>query len=346
MTRGLRHPAAARRRRARQRQPDAVRADLLRARRHRSLHDRGLGRVPGPLRRGQLHRQGHLRRRRVRGGAGGPLPGERAAQPRPVRGRRTRAPALCTDIELFDDYPSHYLAFASRQHRWVRGDWQIARWLWRTVPDASGRTVRNALPVICALEDLRQPAPQPARAIAGDPARRRLDGAAWWPAALDGGGAAGARVSDPASQLARSIVQPRRRACRCARHLAGRAPEPSSLTAQQAFCGSSLQLHQSVVDARRDRPHAVAPARHPAAPARVVDRRPPGARRTSTWRPCCGRCGSRPLLADRASRSSIVTVAPSDCCRPRCRSSSCGSSRRRSSYVTGRPAAASPRSRC
>src|SRR6185295_17387069 len=29
--------------------------------------------------------------------------------------------ALCTDIHVVDDYPSHYLAFAARQHRWVRG---------------------------------------------------------------------------------------------------------------------------------------------------------------------------------------------------------------------------------
>ncbi|HET9265663.1 MAG TPA: glucoamylase family protein, partial [Vicinamibacterales bacterium] len=55
---------------------------------------------------------------------------------------------LCTDIEVVDDYPAHYLAFAARQHRWVRGDWQIVRWLWRTVPDATGRVVRNTLPVI------------------------------------------------------------------------------------------------------------------------------------------------------------------------------------------------------
>ena len=55
--------------------------------------------------------------------------------------------ALCTDIQLVDDYPAHYLAFAARQHRWARGDWQIARWIWRTVPARDGRTVRNVLPV-------------------------------------------------------------------------------------------------------------------------------------------------------------------------------------------------------
>ena len=55
--------------------------------------------------------------------------------------------ALCTDIQLVDDYPAHYLAFAKRQHRWVRGDWQIARWVLGTVPAENGRQVRNVLPV-------------------------------------------------------------------------------------------------------------------------------------------------------------------------------------------------------
>ena len=66
---------------------------------------------------------------------------------------------LCTDIEVVDDYPSQYLAFAGRQHRWVRGDWQIARWLWPTVPDASGRTVPNRLSAISRwkiLDNLRR----------------------------------------------------------------------------------------------------------------------------------------------------------------------------------------------
>ena len=66
---------------------------------------------------------------------------------------------LCTDIDLVDDYPLNYLAFAARQHRWVRGDWQIARWLWRTVPDANGRKVPNRLPAIASwkiLDNLRR----------------------------------------------------------------------------------------------------------------------------------------------------------------------------------------------
>jgi cyclic beta-1,2-glucan synthetase len=56
--------------------------------------------------------------------------------------------ALLTDVALYDDYPSGYVAFAKRNHRWVRGDWQIARWLLPFVPDSDGRTVRNSLPMV------------------------------------------------------------------------------------------------------------------------------------------------------------------------------------------------------
>ncbi len=56
--------------------------------------------------------------------------------------------ALVTDIELLDDYPAYYDTYAKRQHRWTRGDWQIARWIFRTVPEEQGRKARNLLPAI------------------------------------------------------------------------------------------------------------------------------------------------------------------------------------------------------
>ena len=56
--------------------------------------------------------------------------------------------ALATDIELLDDYPASYDVYAKRQHRWTRGDWQILRWLFPTVPDADGRKTRNPLPLV------------------------------------------------------------------------------------------------------------------------------------------------------------------------------------------------------
>ena len=37
--------------------------------------------------------------------------------------------ALATDIELFDEFPSHYEAAAARQYRWARGDWQLLKWI-------------------------------------------------------------------------------------------------------------------------------------------------------------------------------------------------------------------------
>jgi cyclic beta-1,2-glucan synthetase len=55
--------------------------------------------------------------------------------------------ALVTDVEVVDDYPASVLAHARRQHRWVRGDWQILRWLFPWVPTRSGLT-RNRLPLI------------------------------------------------------------------------------------------------------------------------------------------------------------------------------------------------------
>src|SRR5208337_5279313 len=36
--------------------------------------------------------------------------------------------------------PSRVLSDASRRHRWIRGDWQIAAWLFRSAPDARGRS--------------------------------------------------------------------------------------------------------------------------------------------------------------------------------------------------------------
>jgi cyclic beta-1,2-glucan synthetase len=55
--------------------------------------------------------------------------------------------ALVSDIELVDDYPSSVLSHARRQHRWVRGDWQILFWLFPFVPSKRGLK-RNPVTVI------------------------------------------------------------------------------------------------------------------------------------------------------------------------------------------------------
>jgi cyclic beta-1,2-glucan synthetase len=41
---------------------------------------------------------------------------------------------LVTDIELFDDFPVRYHVYARREHRWIRGDWQLLPWLGRKAP--------------------------------------------------------------------------------------------------------------------------------------------------------------------------------------------------------------------
>lgn len=64
-----------------------------------------------------------------------------------IEGSYARA-GLVTDIEIIDDYPSHYSAHTRRKHRWVRGDWQIARWLFSDVPDESGKSVPNPINTI------------------------------------------------------------------------------------------------------------------------------------------------------------------------------------------------------
>jgi cyclic beta-1,2-glucan synthetase len=64
-----------------------------------------------------------------------------------IEGAYVRA-GLVTDIEVIDDYPSHYMAHTRRKHRWVRGDWQITRWLFNSVPDESGRLVPNPISTI------------------------------------------------------------------------------------------------------------------------------------------------------------------------------------------------------
>jgi cyclic beta-1,2-glucan synthetase len=52
---------------------------------------------------------------------------------------------LATDIELLDVFPNSYIAWWSRQHRWIRGDWQIIDWLKSCVPLGDGRMEPNPL---------------------------------------------------------------------------------------------------------------------------------------------------------------------------------------------------------
>ncbi|MEG9437619.1 glycosyl transferase [Edaphobacter sp. HDX4] len=75
-----------------------------------------------------------------------------------IEGAYARA-GLVSDIEVIDDYPSHYSAHMKRKHRWVRGDWQILRWLFNVVPDEYGKLVLNPISTISRwkiLDNLRR----------------------------------------------------------------------------------------------------------------------------------------------------------------------------------------------
>ena len=52
---------------------------------------------------------------------------------------------LVSDVQLFEKYPSSYLADMKRRHRWIRGDWQIGRWLFPFVPGPGKRVLKNPL---------------------------------------------------------------------------------------------------------------------------------------------------------------------------------------------------------
>ncbi|HSM30638.1 MAG TPA: cyclic beta 1-2 glucan synthetase, partial [Woeseiaceae bacterium] len=46
---------------------------------------------------------------------------------------------LLSDVHLYEEYPSSYIADVNRRHRWIRGDWQIAGWLLSRVPGPGAR---------------------------------------------------------------------------------------------------------------------------------------------------------------------------------------------------------------
>ena len=80
-----------------------------------------------------------------------------------IEGAYARA-GLVSDVELIDDYPSHYSAYNRRKHRWVRGDWQIVSWLFGSVPDESGRRVPNPISFLSRwkiLDNLRRSLVEP-----------------------------------------------------------------------------------------------------------------------------------------------------------------------------------------
>ena len=80
-----------------------------------------------------------------------------------IEGAYARA-GLVSDIEIIEDYPSHYSAYNRRKHRWLRGDWQVADWLASRVPGESENRVPNPISLISRwkiLDNLRRSLVEP-----------------------------------------------------------------------------------------------------------------------------------------------------------------------------------------
>jgi len=68
---------------------------------------------------------------------------------------------FASDIELFENLPTDYVSYCKREQRWIRGDWQIARWIFGRVSFRL-RQLRAELALRDQpVADLRQLTPQP-----------------------------------------------------------------------------------------------------------------------------------------------------------------------------------------
>lgn len=55
---------------------------------------------------------------------------------------------FASDIVLSDIFPQDYSAWSKRQHRWIRGDWQVADWIFSKVPSYEDEKLTNPLSFI------------------------------------------------------------------------------------------------------------------------------------------------------------------------------------------------------
>ncbi len=66
---------------------------------------------------------------------------------------------LVSDVQMYEEYPARYSMDVSRRYRWIRGDWQIARWVLPKVPGPDGQARPNHLSALSRwkiLDNLRR----------------------------------------------------------------------------------------------------------------------------------------------------------------------------------------------
>ena len=55
---------------------------------------------------------------------------------------------LVSDVAFIDGFPWRYNSYAARSHRWIRGDWQLFRWLFWRHKNTKSKRVKNTLSAI------------------------------------------------------------------------------------------------------------------------------------------------------------------------------------------------------
>ena len=76
---------------------------------------------------------------------------------------------LASDIEVVEEFPSRYDVAAARQHRWVRGDWQLLPWIFGVGRKARDGVRNTPIPLIGRwklLDNLRRSLSAPAALLA------------------------------------------------------------------------------------------------------------------------------------------------------------------------------------
>ena len=94
----------------------------------------------------------------------GRLPENRILSHDLLEGCYTRC-GLISDVQFYEETPSSYHTALVRRRRWIRGDWQLLRWLFPTVPSFDGQSQKNPLSALSKwkiFDNLRRSAMSPA----------------------------------------------------------------------------------------------------------------------------------------------------------------------------------------
>ncbi|HQK72622.1 MAG TPA: glucoamylase family protein [Clostridiales bacterium] len=59
---------------------------------------------------------------------------------------------LISDLKLVDSYPSKFNSYSARQHRWIRGDWQLVPFLFRKIRNSRNEMVPNPLTLLSRMK--------------------------------------------------------------------------------------------------------------------------------------------------------------------------------------------------